>query len=96
MAGDHSNATHPSPHADAELHGITDDERCGFSSLEALNVWFDGWTEALNESGFEVWTYEVPDWAVRVGKFGQVVFDAREAVERDRHNFAPEQMALFP
>jgi hypothetical protein len=95
MASDHSNTTHPSPYADPLLMGIQSYERCGFDSLDALNAWFDGWTEALADCGFEVWAYDVADWAVRVGAHGQVVFDAREAVELDRHEFTPEQLALF-
>ncbi|MFJ8955604.1 hypothetical protein ACIRO1_36485 [Streptomyces sp. NPDC102381] len=95
MAGDHSNSTHPSPYADPLLRGIASYERCGFNSREALNTWFDGWIEALDSAGFEVWSYEVPDWAARVGRHGQVVFDGREAVEQSRHTFTPEQAALF-
>lgn len=95
MAPAHASGTHPTPRADPLLNGIDSHERCGFDSLEALNRWFEGWGEALAESGFQVWMYEVPDWAVRVGKFGQAVFDGREAVERDRHDFKPEQTALF-
>jgi hypothetical protein len=95
MASDHMGGTHPSPYADPALMGIQSFERCGFDSLDALNRWFDNWTEALDESGFQVWTYEVPDWAVRVGRHGQAVFDGREAVELAQHVFAPEQMALF-
>lgn len=95
MASDHSNSMHPSPHADPLLGGISDHERCGFDSREALNAWFDGWTDALAGCNFSVWEYDVPEWAARVGKYGQVVFDSYEAVEISRHEFTPEQMALF-
>ena len=95
MAGEHSNSTHPSPYADPALKGIRSYERCGFDSREALNTWFDGWTDALDESGFEVWTYDVPDWAVRVGAHGQVVFDHNEAREIRRGRFEHEQLPLF-
>ncbi|MFD3904114.1 hypothetical protein HXS80_15985 [Streptomyces sp. CB04723] len=95
MAGAHSNSTHPSPQADPLLRGIQPEERCGFDTCDALNEWFDGWTDVLHECGFEVWAYEVPDWAARVGRNGQVVFLANEAVEIGRHAFTPEQMALF-
>lgn len=95
MASEHSNATHPSPYADPALYGIASFERCGFDSREALNEWFDGWTDALEASGFVVWKYEVPDWAARVGRMGQVVFDAHEAVEVGSFPWAPEQLTLF-
>ncbi|MEV8015667.1 hypothetical protein AB0O76_04770 [Streptomyces sp. NPDC086554] len=94
MADDHCNYTHPSPRADPLLRSIASHERCGFDSRDALNTWFDGWTETLNECSFVVWEYDVPDWAVRVGKFGQVVFIADEAVQVSRHSFKPEQLAL--
>ncbi|MEU6684409.1 hypothetical protein [Streptomyces sp. NPDC046832] len=95
MGFSHCDDRHPSPYADPALRGIDTTERCGFDSREALNAWFDGWTQALSEAGCVVWEYEVPDWAVRVGEFGQCVFMAAEAVETGRHNFAPEQLALF-
>ncbi|WTP74871.1 hypothetical protein OG778_23790 [Streptomyces sp. NBC_00184] len=95
MASDHSNLTHPSPYADPALRSIAAHERCGFDSREALNNWFDGWAEALDEADFEVWSYTVPDWAARVGAHGQVVFSSHEAVELSRHKFTLEQAALF-
>ncbi|MEU2760416.1 hypothetical protein [Streptomyces sp. NPDC007094] len=95
MASDHADGTHPTPHSDPALRDIHSHERCGFNGREALNAWFDNWTEALHESGFEVWAYEVPDWATRVGRHGQVVFSSREAVEVSRHSFTHEQAALF-
>jgi len=95
MGSDHSDAYHPSPYADPELHHIAAHERCGFNSLNALNKWFDGWVEALDGAGFAVYEYDVPDWAARVGRFGQVVFSADEAVEVSSHDFRPVQMTLF-
>ncbi|MER7688336.1 hypothetical protein [Streptomyces sp. NPDC097610] len=72
-----------------------DYERCGFDSLDALNAWFEGWGEALSECGFQVWEYEVPDWAVRVGAYGQALFHAEEAVEISAYEFTYSQPALF-
>lgn len=95
MASAHMGGTHPSPYADSLLGGISAAERCAFDSIDALNRWFDGFGDALADAGFEVWTYEVPDWAVRVGRYGQAVFVANEAVEIERHAFKPEQTALF-
>jgi len=95
MASAHSTMTHPTPYADPDLHHIAEHERCGFDSLDALNAWFDGWTDALAECEFVVWTYEVPEWALRVGRCGQVVFDSIEAVEVSSHEFMHEQTALF-
>lgn len=95
MAGAHSNLTHPSPQADPKLQGMGDYERCGFDSLDALNAWFEGWGEALSECGFQVWEYEVPDWAVRVGAYGQALFHAEEAVEISAYEFTYSQPALF-
>ncbi|QAX94034.1 hypothetical protein SEA_EURATIS_39 [Streptomyces phage Euratis] len=95
MGWSHSDERHPSPYSDSGLRGIDSSERCGFDSAEALNQWFDEWTEKLAASGFTVWEYEVPDWAVRVGKFGQVVFRADEAVEVSTHEFTYAQPALF-
>lgn len=96
MADDHSYGTHPSPHADFALGWIDAHERCGFDSRDALNSWFDDWTTALAVSGFCVWEYEVPDDAVRVGRRGQAVFSALEAVEVGRHDFDGfEQLTMF-
>ncbi|QAY26961.1 hypothetical protein SEA_SHAWTY_37 [Streptomyces phage Shawty] len=96
MAGDHSDGRHPTPYADPELWSIQSHERCGFASPDDLNGWFDGWGDALSRAGFAVYVYDVPDWAARVGRFGQVVFAADEAVELERYDFAPEQLTLFP
>jgi hypothetical protein len=95
MAGDHTNATHPSPYADPALKGIDAHERCGFDSLDALNTWFEGWESRLDAAGFIVWEYDVPDWAARVGRSGQVVFNSHEAFERTRRPFEIKQAALF-
>ncbi|MGW3674660.1 hypothetical protein [Streptomyces sp. NPDC005166] len=95
MYSAHSRGTHPEPRRDPDLRGIDEHERCGFDSIDALDEWFDGWATALAGCGFVVTVYDVPDWAVRVGRHGQIVFDAAEAVEVDRYPFKPVQAALF-
>lgn len=81
MRYEHSDDRHPSPHWDRTLSGISLDERCGFASRESLDGWFAGFTALLAECGFRVYVYDVPDWACRVGEFGQVLFRDVEAVE---------------
>lgn len=98
MRWDHSDADHPSPTRDEQLdYFIADHERCGFDSLDALYTWFHNWTRALHESGFRLWVYEVPDYAVRVGAHGQALFDKYEAEMLSMHklDLAPTQLALF-
>ncbi|WP_433858212.1 hypothetical protein [Streptomyces kronopolitis] len=95
MAGDHTNGSHPSPFADPLLKGIEPFERCGFDSREALDTWFEGWESRLDAAGFIVWEYDVPDWAARVGRNGQVVFNNFEAFERTRQLFKVEDLTLF-
>ncbi|MBJ6623613.1 hypothetical protein H4N49_36775 [Streptomyces sp. DHE17-7] len=96
MSTKHSYGTHPSPYADPALKMIANWERCGFDSADALEEWFSGWFDTLHEAGFRVWVYEVPEWAVRVGRRGQAVFDSGEAVEIESYEFRPTQLELFP
>ncbi|MEU8792192.1 hypothetical protein [Streptomyces sp. NPDC048643] len=93
----HCAYSHPSPYADADLRGISSHERCGFDSREALSDWFEGFLPLLVECGFRVYTYDVPDFACRVGRAGQAVFDQYEAKELSVEPFAlkPQQIALF-
>ncbi|SFI81088.1 hypothetical protein SAMN05216275_10551 [Streptosporangium canum] len=72
---------HPSPDSDGGLDGIRNHERCGFDSREALDEWFYGFTKDLHDYGFCVYTYDLPDRTVRVGRFGQVVFSVQYALE---------------
>lgn len=93
-----SDRHHPSPFADPALAGIRDVEVCGFGSLDALLDWFESWLSALEDNGFRVWVYDVPDASVRVGAaFGQVVFTAADAVpvEDLPVPLGPLQIALF-
>lgn len=72
---------HPSPSEDPELGWVKADERCGFNSLNALFDWFDGFINLLRENGFVMYMYEVPEKYVRVGKFGQALFNWTAADE---------------
>lgn len=73
--------SHPSPISDPELCWIRDDERCGFISLDELFDWFEGFINLLRENGFVMYVYEVPGEYVRVGGFGQALFDWTAADE---------------
>lgn len=78
-----SNPTHRSPHhPESRLDGIAGGiEVCGFNSLYALNAWFEPeYRTLMDELGFQVFVYDVPDDVSRVGACGQAVF-ARSAAE---------------
>jgi hypothetical protein len=54
---------------------VTHEYRSGTDSREALDAWFDGWTDTLERNGFKVVEYEVPDNQVVMAKSGlQVAF----------------------
>lgn len=72
---------HPSPEEDTELGWVEDEERCGFTSLGELFDWFEGFIKLLRENGFVMYVYEVPEEYVRVGKFGQALFNWTAADE---------------
>lgn len=90
MCWSHSDADHPDPNHDANLKDIRTEERCGFSSEDSLNDWFAGFIDLLAAYGFKVWVYEVPEVKVRVGKYGQALFDQNFAVLEDSHEFKKE------
>lgn len=69
----------PTPFWDIFLNGIQEDEICGVDSMRSMEFWFEDTIPVLKEAGFVVSEYEVPDWACRVGMFGQVVFKYEEA-----------------
>lgn len=73
MFDDHRQGDHPGPQLDPQLGGIQPEEHCGFATLEALDAWFDGYHEALEELGFMIARYSVPLALVRYGQ-QQVVF----------------------
>ncbi|ADE43472.1 hypothetical protein phiSA1p28 [Streptomyces phage phiSASD1] len=89
---------HPTPTADPYLNGLSSWEVCGLSSMDALLDWFAQWLRTLDDAGFVIWTYDVPDADVRVGRTGgQVVFTASEAVliSKERIPLEDQQLALF-
>lgn len=78
---------HPSPTSDPALGDIYPWQRCGFDSREMLHEWFQGFTKDLSDAGFAIYTYEVPDEVVKVGKFGQALFDQRQVTLVDVTDF---------
>lgn len=75
----HNDDRHPGPGRDRILQWISQNELCGLDSREALDAWFMNWHQRLEEAGFVVSVYEVPDECARVGEYGQVCFMYREA-----------------
>lgn len=76
----------PSPFWDDELEYIHPNEICGVDSEESLRFWFEDALPALEEVGFAVRRYDVPDWACRVGRSGQVLFQYGHATLVDEEN----------
>lgn len=99
MISAHSgNATHHlGPCWDRFLNGISPNEVCGFDALDSLLDWFERWFLVLNEAGFVVWVYDVPDADVRVGQGGQAVFraDAARLVRTEPLPLTDQQLAFF-
>lgn len=75
----HEDAEHPSPKKDPYLEYIADDEYCGFSTVEALDDWFDGYHDVLAECGYVIAVYSVPYTDVRYGS-QQCLFRRGDAV----------------
>lgn len=69
--------THPTPGRCGQLDGILPEERCGFDSRFALDIWFDGYAELLARLGFQIYVYVVD--SARRGRQGQVLFDPEDA-----------------
>lgn len=63
----HANAEHPTPWEDRGLSRIYDSEFCCLSSIEGLRSWFDGWLETLQDYGYLIHVYDVPEEFVRIG-----------------------------
>lgn len=63
----HDDADHLDPRVDPLLKGITAEEYCGFATLDAVEDWFRGWFEPLQELGFIIAVYVVPLDRVRYG-----------------------------
>lgn len=66
--------THPRPQQDFPSYSIMPDEVCAFISHDSLLRWFDGFEELLDECGFLVYEYDVPEYAVEILNH-QVVVD---------------------
>lgn len=71
--------TLPTPIADCRLGYINSDEVCGTLSLEDVHAWFADSLPELEEAGFRVHRYEVPDKWAKCGMSGQVVFRVKHA-----------------
>jgi|SRR6476620_3229553 len=72
-------AKFPTPMADPSLGWIAPNEVCGVDSLESLHEWFADALPLLEECGFVIAKYEVPNKYCKLGRTGQVVFDSKHA-----------------
>jgi len=75
VARNMNNGLHLTPWADPCLRGISSFEVCGVDSPEAVDWWFGDSLPLLEQAGFVVREYDVPDCKARRGLGGQVVFD---------------------
>ncbi len=57
---------------------MSDDDRCGFISIEQLLSWFDGYLDRLHRNKFRLAIYEVPDDDIDRSCSKQVVFKLRK------------------
>lgn len=71
MNNEHCNDTHPSPWTDVP-GGINPDEFCVFSDAERVNDWFEFFGMDLEEAGYMVVSYDVPEENVRKGRYQDV------------------------
>lgn len=71
--------TLPTPIGDYRLGYIDPDEVCGTLSLKDVHTWFADSLPLLEEAGFRVHRYEVPDKYAKCGMSGQVVFRVKYA-----------------
>lgn len=55
--------------------------RHGFNSIEQLMRWFDGWEEALDESGYVIRRYDVTEGRHQSSEL-QTIFDYDYSTER--------------
>lgn len=75
----HGDEDHPEPWDDPKLEQIYPDEQCGFPTLCALEEWFAGYEDPLEELGYGIVAYSVPLTSVRYGT-RQAVFLKADAV----------------
>lgn len=74
----HGDADHPEPWDDPMLGEIYPDEVCGFSTIDALEEWFYGYEDVLDEMGYSIVVYTTKLNLVRYGK-KQSLFVKNEA-----------------
>lgn len=82
MDEDHSfntDCSHPHPSVDGSIGGIRYGELCGFSDIDDLHDWFEGYLGKLWDLGFVIEYYLVPTDDVRHGNY-QVVFNRQNAL----------------
>ncbi len=79
MRNAHQGRRHPAPWMDHELGSIRMVEVCACDSPATLKAWFAGFWGDLAAAGFEVRAYTLPAECVRIGKYGQAVFDRDDA-----------------
>lgn len=67
---------HPAPVEDPDLGGINSWEVCGFATVADVWNWFHTpeMRAALKAAGLRLYTYDLDDMDVRVGRCGQCVF----------------------
>lgn len=65
---------YPTPYNDPNIGFIDGSQICGVDSIESVHDWFADALPLLEEVGFKIRKYEVPDWACRAGRTGQIVF----------------------
>lgn len=76
----------PTPVNDWNLGWIDTYQVCGVDSLEAVHEWFGEALPLLEEVGFRVAKYDVPDRDVKCGRTGQVVFRIQHATKIEEIN----------
>jgi hypothetical protein len=69
----HGDEDHLDPFDDPLLEGIYPDEVCGFPTICALEEWFAGYDDPLDDAGYKISVYTVELQQVRYGK-QQAVF----------------------
>lgn len=76
----HGDADHPEPWDDPMLEQVYPDESCGFPTLCALEDWFAGYEDTLDECGYGIVLYSLPLQSVRFG-LKQSLFLKADAVQ---------------
>jgi ribosome modulation factor len=92
MSADHAFcSTHPTPYEDEGIRGFhTGYHVCGFTGFEKMVKWFDGWGDALAESGFRVRVYDTREDHVVTGEFQDIA--PANALKSPVDEFSPAGM----